>query len=153
MESEVPGIQLHKREGAEGAYCSCRLSGPMQGAAPVTESAGTNGGTGGDWSRELSAYLKGWQSYYGYCQSPIGAQIPGLVDTCDACVASSGRNGIRGRPRLRDLRAQGVTKELAAQTAGITHGPWRISRQPGPTCYAASLCLLRRDRSLPRLIS
>ena len=49
------------------------------------------------------------------------------------------------------LRAQGVTKELAAQTAGSTHGPWRISRSPAlsyalPSAFFAAL-------GLPRLIS
>ena len=57
----------------------------------------------------------------------------------------------RGQHRFAGLRAQGVTEELAAQTAGSTHGPWRISRSPAlsyalPTAFFAAL-------GLPRLIS
>ena len=34
----------------------------------------------------------------------------------------------RGKRRFAELRRLGVGKDLAAQTAGSPHGPWRISR-------------------------
>ena len=79
MESEVPGIQLHKREGAEGAYCSGGF-GPMQGAAPGTDSADANGGTGGD-GHGVVRLPQGMAELLRLLPNPIGAQRLGLVDT------------------------------------------------------------------------
>jgi RNA-directed DNA polymerase len=36
----------------------------------------------------------------------------------------------RGRRRFEALCRLGVDPQLAAQTAGSAHGPWRISRSP-----------------------
>src|SRR2546430_2054069 len=36
----------------------------------------------------------------------------------------------RGRTRYRKLRQRGVGKDLAAQTAGSPHDPWRIANSP-----------------------
>jgi RNA-directed DNA polymerase len=36
----------------------------------------------------------------------------------------------RGRTRFAALRSRGVGRDLAAQTAGSPHGPWRISNSP-----------------------
>ena len=52
----------------------------------------------------------------------------------------------RGRVRFAELRARGVIKDLAAQTAGSPHGPWRISRSPAlsfafPNAYFKTLGL------------
>jgi RNA-directed DNA polymerase len=35
-----------------------------------------------------------------------------------------------GRHRFAELRRLGIGKDLAAQTAGSPHGPWRISISP-----------------------
>jgi RNA-directed DNA polymerase len=35
-----------------------------------------------------------------------------------------------GKRQFAELRRLGVGKDLAAQTAGSAHGPWRISRSP-----------------------
>jgi len=53
----------------------------------------------------------------------------------------------RGRTRFKELRKRGVSKDLAAQTAGSAHGPWRIANSPALTialsnAYFASLGLL-----------
>ena len=37
-----------------------------------------------------------------------------------------------GRKRFKELRKRGVSKDLAAQTAGSAHGPWRIANSPAP---------------------
>ena len=56
-----------------------------------------------------------------------------------------------GRKRFAELRKRKVGKDLAAQSAGSAHGPWRLSRSPAlsfalPDAYLASLglpCLQR----------
>ena len=50
----------------------------------------------------------------------------------------------RGTVRFAELRKRGVGKDLAAQTAGSAHGPWRLSNSPAltialPNAYFASL--------------
>jgi RNA-directed DNA polymerase len=52
----------------------------------------------------------------------------------------------RGRTRFKALRTRGVGIELAAQTAGSAHGPWRIANSPAlnlalPNAYFDSLGL------------
>jgi RNA-directed DNA polymerase len=52
----------------------------------------------------------------------------------------------RGKRRFAELRRLGVGKDLAAQTAGSPHGPWRISRSPAlsfafPDAYFETLGL------------
>jgi RNA-directed DNA polymerase len=46
--------------------------------------------------------------------------------------------------RFAELTQRGVDAELAAQTAGSAHGPWRLAESPGlhialPTAYFVSL--------------
>ena len=36
----------------------------------------------------------------------------------------------RGPTRFAELRRRGVGHQLAAQTAGSAHGPWRIAQSP-----------------------
>jgi RNA-directed DNA polymerase len=36
----------------------------------------------------------------------------------------------RGSTRYGQLRQRGVGKDLAAQTAGSPHGPWRLASRP-----------------------
>jgi RNA-directed DNA polymerase len=54
----------------------------------------------------------------------------------------------RGAVRFADLRKRGVGKDLAAQTAGSAHGPWRIANSPAlsialPNAYFDSLGIPR----------
>ena len=96
---------------------------------------------------ELSVYLRGWLGYYGKCQTPS------ILIKLDSWKRRRLRNVVwkqwrRGRTRYAGLRAQGVQKDLAAQTAGSSHGPWRISRSPAlsvgfPNAYFDSLGLVR----------
>jgi hypothetical protein len=39
----------------------------------------------------------------------------------------------RGRTRYAELRRRGVGRDLAAQSAGSPHGPWRLSNSPALT--------------------
>jgi RNA-directed DNA polymerase len=54
----------------------------------------------------------------------------------------------RGTVRLAELPKRGVNKNLAAQTAGSAHGPWRVANSPAlaialPNVYFASLGIAR----------
>ena len=100
--------------------------------------------------KELSEYLRGWKGYFGYCQTPsVLRDLDSWIRRRLRCVAW--KQWKRGRKRYAELRTRGVRKELAAQTAGSTHGPWRISRSPAlsyalPNAFFDAL-------ELPRLAS
>ncbi len=100
--------------------------------------------------KELPEYLTGWKGYFGYCQTPSVLQdLDSWIRRRLRCVAW--KQWKRGRKRYAELRTRGVRKELAAQTAGSTHGPWRISRSPAlsyalPNAFFDAL-------GLPRLAS
>ena len=100
--------------------------------------------------KELSEYLTGWKGYFGYCQTPsVLRDLDSWIRRRLRCVAW--KQWKRGRKRYTELRTRGVRKELAARTAGSTHGPWRISRSPAlsyalPNAFFDAL-------GLPRLAS
>src|SRR6059036_2092564 len=80
-------------------------------------------------TKELAAYLRGWKSYFGFCQTPS------LLKTLDKWIRHRLRSMIwkqwkRGKQRYAKLRQLGVGKDLAAQTAGSPHGPWRLANSP-----------------------
>jgi RNA-directed DNA polymerase len=78
---------------------------------------------------ELSRYLKGWRGYFGFCQTPsVLRDLDSWIHRRLRCVVW--KQWKRGRRRFAELRARNVGKDLAAQTAGSPHGPWRISRSP-----------------------
>ena len=110
-----------------------------------TRTAGLEGMT-----KELSEYLTGWKGYFGYCQTPsVLGDLDSWIRRRLRCVAW--KQWKRGRKRYAELRRLGVRKKLAAQTAGSTHGPWRISRSPAlsyalPNAFFDAL-------GLPRLAS
>ena len=77
----------------------------------------------------LNRYLIGWRGYFGYCQSPSVLQVLDCwIRRRLRCVYW--RRWKRGKKRFAELRRLGVGRDLAAQTAGSVHGPWRISRSP-----------------------
>ncbi len=96
---------------------------------------------------QLSAYLRGWRGYYGHCQTPS------VLQSLDSWMhrrlrAVMWKQWKRGRRRFAELVRLGVGKNLAAQTAGSPHGPWRLARSPAlsialPTAYWESLGLPR----------
>ena len=99
--------------------------------------------------KELTAYLRGWKSYFGYCQTPS------LLQTLDQWIRHRLRSIIwkqwkRGPARYAKLRQLGVGKDLAAQTAGSPHGPWRLARSPALQ-YALPITYFDA-RGLPRLL-
>jgi RNA-directed DNA polymerase len=94
---------------------------------------------------ELAIYLKGWRSYFGFCQTPsvLGA-LDGWIHRRLRCMLW--KQWQRGRTRYARLRQRMVGVPLAARTAGSSHGPWRLAASPAlsialPDAYFASLGL------------
>jgi RNA-directed DNA polymerase len=87
-------------------------------------------GVDAKWMVEtLSVYLRGWIGYFGHCQTPS------VLDALDSWIrrrlrAVAWKQWKRGKRRFAELRRRGVSKDLAAQTAGSVHNVWRISRSP-----------------------
>jgi len=80
--------------------------------------------------KQLARYLRGWRGYFGFCQTPsVLRELDSWIRRRLRCF--QWKQWKRGRRRFAELRRMGVGKDLAAQTAGSSHGPWRISRSPG----------------------
>jgi RNA-directed DNA polymerase len=94
---------------------------------------------------ELAVYLNGWRSYFGFCQTPsVLAELDGWVRRRLRCMLW--KQWKRGRTRYARLRSRTVGVQLAARTAGSSHGPWRLAASPAlsialPDAYFASLGL------------
>jgi RNA-directed DNA polymerase len=97
----------------------------------------------------LSEYLRGWRSYFAFCQTPsVLRDLDSWVTRRLRCVAW--KQWKRGRKRFAMLVRRDVGRRLAAQTAGSSHGPWRLSRSPAlhyalPDVFFASLGLPKLD--------
>jgi RNA-directed DNA polymerase len=96
-------------------------------------------------AKELSRYLIGWRGYFGFCETP---SVLRALDqwTRRRLRAIAWKQWKRGRTRFAKLRRRGVGRDLAAQTAGSPHGPWRLSHSPAltialPNVFFASLGL------------
>ena len=98
-------------------------------------------------TKELASYLRGWKSYFGF------SQTPSVFRELDKWIRRRLRSVVwkqwkRGKVRFRKLRQHGVGANLTAQTAGSSHGPWRIADSPAlhyalPIPYFDSLGLPR----------
>jgi RNA-directed DNA polymerase len=95
--------------------------------------------------KDLATYLKGWRGYFGYCQtSSVLTALDSWIQRRLRCVVW--KPWKRGTRRFAALRARGVGRDLAANTAGSPHGPWHLSLSPAlsyalPTAYFRSLGL------------
>ncbi len=77
----------------------------------------------------LAPYLKGWRSYYRFCQTPR------VLSNLDAWIRRRLRMYLwrqwqNGPNRFRELRHRGVPKFNAAVAAGSPTGFWRMSGHP-----------------------
>jgi len=78
---------------------------------------------------DLSRYLVGWRGYFGFCETPsVLRRLDRWIRRRLRCIAW--KQWKRGRTRFAELRRRGVGRDLAAQTAGSPHGPWRLSNSP-----------------------
>ena len=94
---------------------------------------------------DLSRYLAGWRGYFSF------ASTPSVFRNLDSWIRRRLRSAVwkqwkRGKVRFAELVKRGVSRDLAATTAGSAHGPWRISASPAlsvalPNVYLASLGL------------
>src|SRR5579864_7174956 len=79
--------------------------------------------------KELSRYLLGWRGYFGFCETPSAlSRLDQWIRRRLRSIAW--KQWKRGRTRFAELRRRGVGYDLAAQTAGSPHGPWRNSNSP-----------------------
>lgn len=98
---------------------------------------------------ELSSYLRGWRSYFGFCETPT--VLHGLDQWLRRRLrAVQWKQWKRGRTRFAELRKRGVGLQLAAKTAGSAHGPWHLANSQAlafalPNAYFDLL-------GLPRLV-
>jgi RNA-directed DNA polymerase len=96
-------------------------------------------------TKELSVYLIGWRGYFGFCQTP--SVLRALDEWLRRRLrAIAWKHWKRGRTRFAELRRRGVGRDLAAQTAGSPHGPWRLANSPAlniamPIAFFASFGL------------
>jgi len=98
-------------------------------------------------AEDLSRYLRGWIGYFGKCQTPS------VLEDLEKWFRRRLRSAIwkqwkRGTVRFAELQKRGVGKDLAAQTAGSAHGPWRLANSPAlgfalPNAYLDSLGIPR----------
>jgi len=80
-------------------------------------------------AEQLTLYLRGWKNYFGYCQTP--SVLEGLEQWYRRRLRSViWKQWKLGSVRFAQLRHRGVGRDLAAQTAGSAHGPWRIADSP-----------------------
>jgi RNA-directed DNA polymerase len=99
---------------------------------------------------DLRQYLTGWRSYFGFCEtSSTLRDLDSWIRRRLRCF--QWKQWQHGRARFAELRGRGVGKDLAAQTAGSSRGPWHLSRSPAlnyalPGVYFDSL-------GLPRLLA
>jgi RNA-directed DNA polymerase len=98
-------------------------------------------------AEELSRYLRGWIGYFGKCETP--SVLEGLEQWFRRRLRSAiWKQWQRGTVRFAELRKRGVGTDLAAQTAGNAHGPWRLANSPAlaialPNAYFYSLGIPR----------
>ena len=98
-------------------------------------------------AEELAQYQRGWIGYFGRCQTP--SVLQGLEEWTRRRQRSViWKQWKRGTVRFAELRKRGVGKDLAAQTAGSAHGPWRLANSPAltialPNAYFNSLGIPR----------
>jgi RNA-directed DNA polymerase len=96
---------------------------------------------------DLTRYLRGWLGYFGKCETP--STLQSLEEWTRRRLRSAiWKQWKRGTVRFAELRKRGVGKDLAAQTAGSAHGPWRLADSPGlhialPNAYFDSLGIPR----------
>ena len=98
-------------------------------------------------AEDLSQYLRGWIGYFGKCETP--SVLQGLERWIRHRLRSMvWKQWKRGTVRFAELRKRGVGRDLAAQTAGSAHGPWRLANSPAlslalPNAYYDSLGIPR----------
>ncbi len=77
----------------------------------------------------LNSYLRGWLGYFGRCETP--SVLRDLNSWLHRRLrAVLWKQWKTSRRRFAELRSRHVSRDLAAQTAGSCHGPWRLAKSP-----------------------
>ena len=75
---------------------------------------------------ELAPYMRGWRSYFGFCETPeVLASLTGWVRRRLRCALW--RPWKTPRRRRAALLELGVRPQLAANMAGSGRGPWYLA--------------------------
>ena len=76
---------------------------------------------------ELAPYMRGWRSYFGFCETP--EVLIGLTRWVRLRLrAALWRQWKTPRRRRATLRKLGVLEPLAGSTAASSRGPWHLAR-------------------------
>lgn len=95
--------------------------------------------------REMGSYMRGWRSYFQFCETPsVLKELQSWTQRRIRAVVW--QQWETGKNRFQQLRRLGLTVEQAAPTAGSQRGPWRIANSLALTtalspAYLASLGL------------
>jgi RNA-directed DNA polymerase len=98
-------------------------------------------------AKKLTSYLRGWKSYFGFCETP--STFLRLDEWLRHRLrAILWKQWKRGTTRFTKLRELGVNRGLAARTAGSPNGVWRLANSPAlsyalPISYFDSLGIPR----------
>jgi hypothetical protein len=127
MGAEVPGLQLY-REGATAPAHSAEVYGTPQGTSPGNHATDTGCKPGGDGGG-THGLLRGWYGHFSFCETPS------VLEALDSWLRHRLRSVVWKqwkvcRTRYAELRKRRVNELLAGQTAGSSHGPWRLSQSP-----------------------
>ena len=98
---------------------------------------------------ELAPYLRGWRSYFGFCETPV------VLEYLTRWVrlrlrAALWRQWRTPRRRRAALLALGVRPRLATNTAGSGLGPWYLARAKALSVGLSNAYF--KSRGLPTLI-
>src|SRR5436189_1919625 len=97
---------------------------------------------------ELASYLRGWRSYFRFCETPyVLIQLTRWVRL--RLRAALWRQWKTQRRRRAMLIQLGVRGRLAANTAGSGHGPWHLAHSKALNVALSNAYF--RDRGLPSL--
>ena len=98
---------------------------------------------------ELAQYVRGWRGYFGFCETP---SVLRLLDSWvrRRVRCAFWRQWKTGRKRFAELIRRGVSRELAANTAGSRCGPWHVSQSPALGIALSNVALA--SLGLPSLV-
>lgn len=78
---------------------------------------------------ELAPYIRGWRSYFGFCETPwVLKHLDSWIRRRLRCAFW--RQWKTGRKRFAEMVKLGVPRESVAKAAGANCGPWRASHNP-----------------------
>jgi RNA-directed DNA polymerase len=105
------------------------------------------------WMRiilDLQLYIRGWRGYFGFCQTPstLKELEMWLRRRLRSLIWKAWKHGKR---KFVELSKRGVNKELAAKTAGSSHGPWRLASSKA--LHLAFPVSFFDKQGLPRLVT